>query len=584
MKKAALTALLAVVSFSLFGFCPIVTTLSNGAIPCASGLSSTPAEVQAYLWIQGKADWATNGTAQVSPGFCTAGGTTGGCDSDGVDIMDETCLFDGTSIMGPWDLCASGNPGEYYLFTDWSSLNYDGCPSNDSSERAILLIYDNTGKYVLQSRSQGKDWDNWDEIGTSAATNLNISFDAIEWSGDEDANQADLYFTVIPDSMKQGAYSSGDAPTTAPVTGFRLYFYEGPSYPTNFSTSAWTAGDSFSSSTTTALNYAFPTGYDCLYISRALIVDGKELPFVSTAYIPVIPMAHPETPDDLDPCACSGVVVWNESDCWEYDGTRWHVDALMDGTVLYEDACGDGWVFNPECNVNHTIQFRKRSLSGDLVSCWSESRTFMDLNATPVPPVITAIVDNDPNAQTGVKIYYTPGYPADWHSLYRDGSRIEYDYISGTTVTADCNVSHSYEVVARNYIYYTDDSPCQYIYSDQFTAADECVGEPPEIASGLTPDDAQVWSGDKTTLSWPSYTGATGYRLYRGAQADLANLPGGAVDNSCLRYDGASTSIDLSGDTPTSWSLFWYLVTAYNGSGEGPAGTGRIINSSGGCP
>ncbi len=180
MKKAALTTLLAVFSLSLAGFCPIVTTLSNGSIPCASGLSPNSTDIHAYLWIQGKADWTTNGTNLTSVGYCVAGMPYGGCDSDGVDIMDESCLLDGTSILGPWDLCASGNPGEYYLFTDWGAINYDGCPSNDSSERAILLIYDNTGKYVLQSRSQGKDWDNWDEIGTSAAQYFNRSY-SFEW-------------------------------------------------------------------------------------------------------------------------------------------------------------------------------------------------------------------------------------------------------------------------------------------------------------------------------------------------------------------------------------------------------------------
>ena len=580
MKKAALTALLAVVSLSLFSYCPIVTTLSNSTIPCASGLSSDSSQVHAYLWLQGKADWTTNGTGQVSPGSCTAGGTTGGCDSDGVDLMDETCLFDGTSIIGPWDLCASGNPGEYYLFTDWANYVFDGCPSNDSSERAILLIYDDDGKYILQSRSQGKDWDNWDEIGTMGASVFSLSTGSISTSGDEGANQADITFTAIPDALKKGSYSTGDAPTSAPVTGFRLYFYSDSSAPTDFASSAWTAGDVFSATTTSVSNYTFPDTPCNGFMSRALIIDGKELPFVSSGYTTIAGSAYPDGGEDRDICSCSGICFWNEDQCWPY-GPPYTLDALIDGTELILGACGDPWIYSPECEVAHTIQWRTRI--GTVASCWSEARTMIDHNETPVAPVITSIVDNDPNAQNGIKIYYTPGSPAYDHVLFRDGYIFIEGYVSGSTIlNTDCNMYHDYRVAARNY---GSNVSCYWINSNTVSAADQCVGEPPEIATGLTSMDAQMWSADKKVQSWPAEPSATGYALYIGRMSHLDELATGA-ENCGIRYCGTSTSVDLSSDDPRLWEgrCFWYLVTAYNANGEGPAGTGRIINSSGACP
>ncbi|NMB99246.1 MAG: hypothetical protein GYA35_03075, partial [Thermoanaerobaculaceae bacterium] len=55
--------------------------------------------------------------------------------------------------------------------------------------------------------------------------------------------------------------------------------------------------------------------------------------------------------------------------------------------------------------------------------------------------------------------------------------------------------------------------------------------------------------------------------------------------NFCKKYEGANTSADISLDNPSSveGNCYYYLVTAYNGAGEGSAGNGRILNSSGSC-
>ena len=110
----------------------------------------------------------------------------------------------------------------------------------------------------------------------------------------------------------------------------------------------------------------------------------------------------------------------------------------------------------------------------------------------------------------------------------------------------------------------------------------ECDAILAECAPGDIYENGQTWSG--TSQSWPALTGATGYKLYRGIQSGLPNLLT-ADNDSCLRYEGSTTSVDLSPDDPSSETgrLYWYIVTGTNGSGEGPSGNGRIVNSSGVC-
>ena len=95
------------------------------------------------------------------------------------------------------------------------------------------------------------------------------------------------------------------------------------------------------------------------------------------------------------------------------------------------------------------------------------------------------------------------------------------------------------------------------------------------------------WS-DTTTLQWPPAAGAKFYNLYRGVRADLPALLTETVD-SCKRL----TTADLASgsvlyEEPSADSIHWYLVSAGNGGGEGPAGDAsdgpRFVNEDGVCP
>jgi subtilisin-like proprotein convertase family protein len=113
---------------------------------------------------------------------------------------------------------------------------------------------------------------------------------------------------------------------------------------------------------------------------------------------------------------------------------------------------------------------------------------------------------------------------------------------------------------------------------------------PGETAPGDTPATAQSWT-NKTTHNWPSTSGATSYKVYRGIQGQLANLLNSGTD-SCVKYDGAATSCTVNDDpSGVAGRFYWYLVTASNGNGEGTAGNHtsgaggpRVVNSTGNCP
>jgi N-acetylneuraminic acid mutarotase len=210
------------------------------------------------------------------------------------------------------------------------------------------------------------------------------------------------------------------------------------------------------------------------------------------------------------------------------------------------------------------------------------SSTVTEADGTPSTPDITSIVDNDPNLMSGITIYFTAGSPATQHDLYRDGALAQAGFSSGSTHTPGDTSPHNYKVKAVNGACSAESSAVQ------GTDAESII-VPPEIAVGTSyPGDAISWSGT-VTAAWPSTGTATGYRFYRGDRSNLLNLLGDGTD-FCTHYDGTDLNHDCSSDDPSlvTGRCYYYLVTAYNGGGEGSAGNAtqgeRRVNSSGGCP
>ncbi len=104
---------------------------------------------------------------------------------------------------------------------------------------------------------------------------------------------------------------------------------------------------------------------------------------------------------------------------------------------------------------------------------------------------------------------------------------------------------------------------------------------PPEV-QGLN------WcTGQTTCLSWGAVSGADKYRLYRGEGAGLPCVLNPSLD-SCA--DGAfvpATTGNTITEVPSPGAMFWFLVTAVDGSGEGSPGAAsagpRTIDTTGTC-
>ncbi|MCP3980080.1 MAG: lamin tail domain-containing protein [bacterium] len=90
----------------------------------------------------------------------------------------------------------------------------------------------------------------------------------------------------------------------------------------------------------------------------------------------------------------------------------------------------------------------------------------------------------------------------------------------------------------------------------------------------------------KNCLQWSSTPGALDYLLYRGGAGDLLALLGAAAAG-CTAGTFAEPTADAGLDDPAPGSLHWFLVTARNADGEGPAGDAssgpRSVNGNGSC-
>ncbi|MBN2383535.1 RCC1 repeat-containing protein [bacterium] len=270
-------------------------------------------------------------------------------------------------------------------------------------------------------------------------------------------------------------------------------------------------------------------------------------------------------------------------------GGNYHTVALINNGTVWawgdnkDGKLGDGTF------LNSNVPVQTLDLVGAIAIGSGYYHSLAALCDLPDQPVITQIVDNDPCLPNGITITFSPGYPATRHDLYQDGVLVIADVTSPLVYDPGDLVSHNYVIrTVANY------ETC-YAESDSYPFADEVCDPPPEIAPGDTPENGQNWSQDKNLQSWPPSEMAAGYKLYRGTFTELPGLLTGTM-NSCLRYEGTATTVDLSADDPSlePEKMYWYIVTGTNPVGEGSAGygtdqaglpTSRMINTSGQvCP
>ena len=307
--------------------------------------------------------------------------------------------------------------------------------------------------------------------------------------------------------------------------------------------------------------------------ARAYVPDGTNLGVYDAATFALV---------DTIPLAASGSLAFNASGC------RFYAPVPGANAVKVVDLCYTGGTSFTDTGLTPNTAYSyyivaKNGCGTSLAGPCATSTTAPPAPAAPAAPSFTAV------GSTTLTVNWTAVSGATSYNVWRaaggtcTGAASVATGVAGTSFGDSgltCGTQYSYYVVAVNGCGNSTNGAC---------GAVTTVCAPGENSPGSTSANAQSWAADKTTMSWQSDAAATGYRLYRGTPANLPNLLSATVD-SCTRYDGVATSFNLNGvnDAPAAGSFLWFLVTAYNGGGEGPAGNAtagpRTVNSSGVCP
>ncbi len=329
--------------------------------------------------------------------------------------------------------------------------------------------------------------------------------------------------------------------------------------------------------TSTAGSYTvIATSGDCAGYSPAFELD-KISPVISN-----------NLASDITPYSNSGILITWSAPTWNDGGTGTRsFSVLRDGIVITADIASTTFSFvDTACIVGVPYLYQVAAINNCGGVTTTAGVTAADL-ANPVAPMnFTTNIAADISSCNDSGVYVSWTAPTEWgDGGYRTRSytimRDEVPIVSGITqnvlsyldTTGEQAVSYLYQVTAVNGYGLTSTTTGA-------SASDEGTSTLGELAGA-------EWSG--SSFIWDPAATATGYKLYRGVKADLANLKT-STNEGCVRYDGASTSVSLSTDDPSSQTgrFFWYLVTAYDASCEGTAGEGtgflRDLSSSTTCP
>lgn len=196
-------------------------------------------------------------------------------------------------------------------------------------------------------------------------------------------------------------------------------------------------------------------------------------------------------------------------------------------------------------------------------------------------PLGVDVAPNTASACVGSGVALTAsasGSPPHTYQWTEDGVDIPGATSSTYTATKATAGSHTYNcrVTDAGGCHATQDATAS-------TATWEASTVPPETAAGPGPANELVWSTPHD-LVWPTNPNAVTYTLYRGVRADLPQLLDSAVD-SCTRYQGATAMATGLTEEPLAGDFYWYVVTGTSVCAiESPAGSSRVVNSSGACP
>ncbi len=246
---------------------------------------------------------------------------------------------------------------------------------------------------------------------------------------------------------------------------------------------------------------------------------------------------------DDDACAQSGIKVTFTAG----SGATSH-DLYRDGTSVVTGYTS-GATYNPGDTSSHS--YVVRAIKG---GCYANSSAsaFIDANDTPGAPSITGITDDDPCAQSGITISYTPGSGATRHDLLDDGVVVVSGFVSGSTYNPGDKAEHTYLVRAVKGICNTDSS------SQDATDLD---GSPGQAVITEVSDVDQCYQNGVAVIYQPG-SGASSHDLYRDGNLVVAGYVSGvtydpqdtashnyrirAISGSCYSVSALMAGTDLN--------------------------------------
>src|SRR5262249_55242634 len=149
----------------------------------------------------------------------------------------------------------------------------------------------------------------------------------------------------------------------------------------------------------------------------------------------------------------------------------------------------------------------------------STASSFSDINNTPGTPSITSITDNNPCAQDGILVNFTPGAGATSHDLLKDGVVVVTGYTSGTLYNPGDAASHIYTVSDNQAGCSSDSSP------SAFTDMNTTPGAP-NITS-ITDESICTQSGIR--INFTAGPGALSHDLIRDGIVVVSGYVSGAL-------------------------------------------------------
>jgi hypothetical protein len=270
---------------------------------------------------------------------------------------------------------------------------------------------------------------------------------------------------------------------------------------------------------------------------------------------------------DADACATSGVII-----TWGAASGATGYDLRVDGSTVVNNVTSP-YTYTPGDNSSHNYEVMAKNAS--CAGSWSTAVAGTDANNAATP----TILGDSSNLCPSVNVLLSTEAGMSSYQWYLEGSPIgganAYQYTA--TTTGNYSVS------------YTNLSGCPGTSTPRYITITACP-LPPEIAVGSN----YTWTVTQTSqvMGWNSESTATGYRVYRGTKGQLPELLLNINQDFCTRYDGTDLSLDVTSDNPVAIDgtnrVVYYLIVAYNGSGEGPAGNAtagpRVVNTTGSCP